>query len=62
MVVTLQNHSGILNNTTGISAAEPRHTLCKSSNAIRRRHTLFNASERPFWRPHRLGFRSAPCL
>ena len=27
MVVTLQNHSGILNSTTGINAAEPQHTL-----------------------------------
>ena len=32
MVVTLENHSGILNSTTGINAAELRDTLCKLSS------------------------------
>ena len=31
MVVALQNQSGILNSTTGINAAEPRHMLAQKS-------------------------------
>ena len=44
MVITLQNHSGILNSTTGLNAAEPRRTL-------------FNlASKAPLVPPPTIGF------